>query len=561
MQDGEARVDRGVMGNARSAIASDFEDGIKGRGRLGRLSDLRPFSRTRRVTLHRAAGVEGPAESIGYHRTMLVIRALGAPLMVALAPLYARVDVLALGASAAVLLAILAIQLIWLRGDPTTLRLRHLAILGVAGDSLAAYLVAQAFVANAEWVAYLAYQIVALEAAVFLGLRAAMLSIAVSLVVFAVQMLQRQALGFPVTAGHMLTIAAIFAIQATVVGAFARISRRVRDDLATLLRLSALLAHQESPTRIVQALDSRLREIVGARVRSVALRRPDGGYDILRWRSPDVRTIGPEAVGAVSRLVGRDIEADFHDRRAVTLLIEPGRDGPIVEALGLPTWVRALSMVPIHSDGAHTGILPVLWDHHRVPSDGELDLLHGLADQTGLAFGQAQLRRARELAATDSLTGLANHRAFQDLLAGHLRDVRARGGRLAILFCDLDRFKAVNDRHGHAVGDLLLHRIATAVRTAAREGDIVARYGGDELALILPGTDLGAALEVGRRLREEVRSVENGMGVDMTVGVAVYPDHAERQDALIARADAAMYAGKRLGGGRIVHAAEIGGEA
>jgi diguanylate cyclase (GGDEF)-like protein len=548
------------MDTAGMASPAELEDGTRGRSRLARFLDHRPMAAVHRVTVHGSVSVEGPADSLGYHRAMLAIRTVGGPLMVGLAPLFTSVDVLVLALSVVIVLGVAAIQVAWLRGEPSSERLHRLAIVGVAGDSIAAWLVSQAYIADPEWISFLAYPIVALEAAVFLGMRAALGSMAISLLVLGGQLVWREAHGHDVTFGYALTIGAVFAVQAAFMGVVSTITRRVRDDLTTLLHLSALLAHQESPTRIVQALDARLREILGARVRSVALRRPDGGYDVLRWRSPEARSISPEAVAAVARGVGRDIEADFRERRAVTLTVEPGRDVAIIGALGLPAWVRSITMVPVHSDGTQTGILPVLWDTRRVPSSGELDLLHGLADQTGLAFAQAQLRRARELAATDSLTGLANHRAFQDLLGAHLRDVRARGGQLAILFCDLDRFKAVNDRHGHAVGDLLLHRIAGAIRAAARSNDLVARYGGDELALILPDTGRDAAIEVGRRLREAVRAVENGMGVDMTVGVAVYPDDADTQDDLLARADAAMYAGKRLGGGRVIHATDISSE-
>jgi diguanylate cyclase (GGDEF)-like protein len=552
-------VDRlGLIPN--DATTADSDDALPARGRIARLLDHRPFARTSRVNVHREAGVEGPRETIGYHRVMLAIRLAGAPLLLLVAPMASIVNVPILAIAAGMILSVAAIQVVGLRGNPSVEHLLRLAIVGVVGDSIAAYLVGEAFLANADWVGYLPYQIMALEAAAFLGLRAALLSVIASLIVLTIQLLERQALGFEIAPASAVTIALVFGIQAAFAGVTAAITRHVRSDLSTLLRLSALLAHQESPTRIVQALDARLREILGARVRSVALRRPDGGYDVLRWRSPEIRVISPETVSGVSRAVHRDIEQDFKERRAVTLMVEAGSTDPIVDALGLPEWVRSITMVPIHSDGAQTGILPVLWDSRRVPTDGELDLLHGLADQTGLAFAQAQLRRARELAATDSLTGLANHRAFQDLLASHIRDVRTRGGRLAILFCDLDRFKAVNDRHGHAVGDLLLHRIAETVRATARNGDIVARYGGDELALILPGANREAALEVGRRLRDEVRAVERGMDVDLTVGVALYPDDAETQDDLLARADAAMYAGKRLGGGRVVHGAEIGPE-
>ena len=310
----------------------------------------------------------------------------------------------------------------------------------------------------------------------------------------------------------------------------------------------------------MQALDARLRELLGARVRSVALRRPDGGYDILRWRSSETRSIEPGAVSGVSRFTGRDIEADFQNRRAVTFKITPGRDDGIIVGLGLPAWVRSITMVPIHSDGGLSGFLPVLWESPRVPNTDELELLHGLADQTGLAFSQAHLQRARELAATDTLTGLVNHRSFQDLLRRQIRDAVNHDGHFAVLFCDLDHFQQLNDRLGHSVGDLVLRSVAVMLKAGARNKDVVARYGGDELALILPDLDRSQAAEVAERLRAAVRSAEGGMGVDLTIGIATYPDDARDQAELMARVHAATYAGKRRGRGVIVQAIEVAAE-
>jgi diguanylate cyclase (GGDEF)-like protein len=518
-----------------------------------------PFAGPRRgrLTVHRAAGLEGPASTLGFQRSMLVVRLAGLGMVIGLTPLYRFVDSPLAYGGALVVGLVVAIQVLAFRQDRSAATWRSIALAGLAADSVAGYLVGHASIGAAEWIGFVLYPLLSLEGAIFFGMAGAMSSCAVSLGVYVGQSMHRLQLGHPWSTDQVMTVASLFVVEALFVGLYAGVSRRVRGDLTTLLRLSALLAHQESPTRIVQALDTHLRELLGARVRSVALARPEGGYDILRWRSPERRVIRPEAIAEVSRIAGRDIERDFRERHAITLVIQPGQDGLVAEALGLPSWVRAITMVPIRSDGETTGVLPVLWDTPRTPGAGELDLLHGLADQTGLAFAQAQLRRARELAATDSLTGLANHRAFLDLLGAALAEARQRDDRLAVLFCDLDRFKAVNDRHGHAVGDLLLRRIAEVVRGAARASDIVARYGGDELALILPGAGGAAALEAGRRLRDEVRRVEHGMGIDLTVGVALYPDDGDSQELLLARADAAMYAGKRLGGGRVVLAAEI----
>jgi diguanylate cyclase (GGDEF)-like protein len=551
---------RGRASDAAATTAAD--DALdRSRGRLARWLDAPPWVRQHALSVHHAADGPGATEALGYQRAMFVVRIAGMAFLFGASPLYPVVDLAALAAAGVILGATLVAQAAWLRGDRPPAAWRRFAAAALVADVVVGILVGQTYIANPNWIAFLAYPLLVFEGAVFFGMRGAITVAAVTIVVYEVQTFERAALGHPLSLAHQATVCTLFAIQAAFVGIYAQVSRRVRGDLATLLRLSSLLSHQESPTRIVQALDAHLRELFGARVRSVALRRPDGGYDVLRWRSPETRVIGPDAVATVSRTVGRDLERDFADRRAVTLAIDAEGGEQLTAALGLPDWVRAITLVPIRTDGTQSGILPVLWDTRRVPGLDVLDLLHGLADQTGLAFAQSQLHRARELAATDSLTGLANHRAFQDLLAAHIAEAGRRGDSVSILFCDLDRFKTVNDRHGHAVGDLLLHRIADAIRAAARDGDVVARYGGDELALILPSTDRDGAVEVGRRLRRHVREVDGGMGVDVTVGVAVYPDDATTQPDLLARADAAMYAGKRLGGGRVVDGSDIAADA
>jgi diguanylate cyclase (GGDEF)-like protein len=555
-------MDSLVSGNSATLLDTDetAEDSTSSRGALARLVDWRPGFGIRAVTLHRVAGQAAASETLGYQRVLLVVRSLGVVVLAIVTAVSATGQPLLVAAAAVPLVATIAIQVTWLRRERTVASWRAVAFLGLVSDGLTAVLAGQAFITNPDWVGFISYSLIALEAAIFFGLGAALATTGVLVAAYLGQVAERAAIGIPSSRDSVAAVVLVLFVNAVFVGAYGRVNRRVRGDLATLLGLSALLARQESPTRIVQALDGYLRTLVGARVRSVALSRADGGYDIVRWHTPETRVIPANAVTAIARAAGRDLQREFGERRAVTLAIEPDRDAMLVAAMGLPAWVRSVTLVPIPSDGAHGGILPVLWDTRRLPTDGELDLLHGLADQTGIAFAQAQLRRARELAATDSLTGLANHRAFQDLLGRHITDVRARGGQLAILFCDLDRFKSVNDPHGHAVGDLLLHRIAQAVMSVARSADVVARYGGDEIALVLPGAGREVAIEVAQRLRQEVRAAENGMGVDLTVGVAVYPEDATTQEDLLARADAAMYAGKRRGGARVVHAGELPAE-
>ncbi len=530
------------------------------RSRLRRLLDAGRWRSQGRVATHPATRVGASVAEFDFQRQMLLVRTISFVGVAGLAPLYGHADPIALASGFLLLGALILVQVFWMRGARSPAAWQRFAVSAFAVDSAVGYLVGQSLLGGPDWMGFVVYPILALEGAVFFGMGGALASAAASGFVFIGQVELRSSLGFQTSSQVQVTVFGLLFIYALFVGSFATSGRRVRGDLATLIEFTGVMSRQESPTRIVQALDARLRELLGARVRSVALRRPDGGYDILRWRSSETRSIEPGAVSGISRFTGRDIEADFRDRRAVTFKITPGRDDGIIVGLGLPAWVRSITMMPIHSDGGLSGFLPILWESPRVPSTDELELLHGLADQTGLAFAQAQLQRARELAAVDTLTGLVNHRSFQDLLRRQIRDAEAHSGRFAVMFCDLDRFHELNDRHGHAVGDLVLRRVAGVLKAGARGRDVVARYGGDEIALILPDLDRVQAGEVAERLRKAVRSTEGGMGVDLTIGIAAYPDDAIDQAELMARVHAATYAGKRRGRGVIVQAIEVAAE-
>jgi diguanylate cyclase (GGDEF)-like protein len=181
-----------------------------------------------------------------------------------------------------------------------------------------------------------------------------------------------------------------------------------------------------------------------------------------------------------------------------------------------------------------------------------------------LRVANEQLQNANEelqrRAFLDALTGLPNRALFVDRLSqalarlerGGERALARRPERIAVLFVDLDGFKPVNDSFGHAVGDLVLREAADRLQATAREGDTVARVGGDEFVLLMEDLpDIADAVALARRLAQTVdRAFEVGgrrLEITASIGIAVYPDHG-RKDKLIAHADAAMYAAKRAGG-------------
>ena len=185
-------------------------------------------------------------------------------------------------------------------------------------------------------------------------------------------------------------------------------------------------------------------------------------------------------------------------------------------------------------------------------------LLTGAADEASAALSRAYSHRAAEAqASTDALTGLPNRRYF-DEFCGLLARRRRSGDAVGVLMIDIDRFKVLNDDHGHATGDEVLRAVGGAIVAAVREDDVPARYGGEEFVVLLRNPSPAIALEVGERVRSSVAGLDLGRlgvaGVSVSVGVAV-AGHADQPIAdLIAEADSALYRAKRAGRNRVIAA-------
>lgn len=160
----------------------------------------------------------------------------------------------------------------------------------------------------------------------------------------------------------------------------------------------------------------------------------------------------------------------------------------------------------------------------------------------------------RKLAMTDQLTGLANRRQFQQYLVQSMKLAKREGKSLALMLLDLDRFKAVNDSLGHPAGDAVLKNVSSILTRHSRDSDLVARLGGDEFArlVIYPENKEGAGLSA-QRVVDEVSKPMDAEGheieVGISIGIAFYPEDAETEEALIKKADLALYASKAKGRG------------
>jgi diguanylate cyclase (GGDEF)-like protein len=174
--------------------------------------------------------------------------------------------------------------------------------------------------------------------------------------------------------------------------------------------------------------------------------------------------------------------------------------------------------------------------------------VRGMLEPPAIALDNAlALQKSDALSVTDDLTRLSNSRYMNEVLRRETKRAMRSGRPLSMLFLDLDGFKQVNDSHGHLAGSKALVEAGAVIRGCARETDVVARFGGDEFALILPDTGPEGAKAVASRIREKIRSTtfltSDGLSVRLTasIGVATLPDAAQTAEDLLRVADTAMY--------------------
>ncbi len=183
------------------------------------------------------------------------------------------------------------------------------------------------------------------------------------------------------------------------------------------------------------------------------------------------------------------------------------------------------------------------------------NVTHFLCCQHNVGARYHEEKEIRRLAYYDSLTGLPNRKLFLDLLERAIEHARVEHRLIALMFIDLDRFKPVNDVHGHAVGDQLLIAVAERLRSIVRKTDTVARLGGDEFVIVLPNLDDPAvASELAQKLIGKISQTyllkEKKIEISASIGISLFPKDGESGATLLNCADAAMYSAKAEGQGR-----------
>ena len=255
-------------------------------------------------------------------------------------------------------------------------------------------------------------------------------------------------------------------------------------------------------------------------------------------------TVGPDSV----------LSTAANDRRTLLVSEMDSDVDPWLTAI-MPD-ARNLAVVPLAADAvvgvlvAETGRRPGSRIERRVVATTER-----FAGHTALAMRNANLlERMQQMAVTDGLTQLANRRSFDRSLDRELQRATRTDGRLSVVLLDIDHFKALNDTHGHLVGDNVLREIAAALAECGREYDTIARYGGEEFAAVLPGCSSALAVQVADRLRRAVEEAGTEVPVTASCGVATYPYDGADIESLLGAADRALYSAKHAGRNQVFSA-------
>jgi diguanylate cyclase (GGDEF)-like protein len=262
--------------------------------------------------------------------------------------------------------------------------------------------------------------------------------------------------------------------------------------------------------------------------------RPVSSRALPEALEPAARAVGEVAIKSGEPFLSADLAAD---RRLPT-----GQAHPAVAVIALPLQCRGRVV------GAVVGVDRTASAREPKIAAATMKALGEALEPAAFALDNAlRMQRAEALTVTDDLTQLYNSRYLTQVLKREAKRSSRSGRPLSLLFIDLDGFKGVNDTHGHLAGSAALVEAAAVIRISARETDIVARFGGDEFALILPDTHSEGAAMVGERIKEKIavhpflQKDRLDIKLTVSVGVATLPDVAATAEQLVRAADEAMY--------------------
>jgi two-component system, cell cycle response regulator len=337
---------------------------------------------------------------------------------------------------------------------------------------------------------------------------------------------------------------------------------RAKYEHERFFQAAAMLGRALTPEQVTETAFDAAAAIVDYDCAAVAL------YDRerRRHRVAAVRVRGGDPLVDVDRLAG----LEFADNTGLAAMVVKNRHylpaAGEVRELTAPIYTkqvkldeaRSLVILPLVSADEALGTFMLAARAEKRFGKDVREMLGVIATQVAVSLQNGLLyKRMETMATTDGLTGLTNHRTFQERFGDLLERAGRHGYQAAVMLCDIDHFKKVNDNYGHPVGDEVLRQVARVLQEVARKIDITARYGGEEFVVVLENVGLDQARQVGERIREQVGklAVDTDKGVlkvTMSIGVAAFPADARDRAVLIERADHALYHAKDSGRNRVV---------
>ena len=331
-------------------------------------------------------------------------------------------------------------------------------------------------------------------------------------------------------------------------GSILRRERQARARAAALGRITRIAASRHEPESLLQAVAPELLALSGADRLIIYVRHPrqevlvpmaDAGTapeEEERVRGLNLDLAKAPLLGLTEKPKVLSFHADPH---------------PVPASITPFARVHAALLIPLAVEVKLLGaVVLACLDRSRACDAVQVDFLQDVVQQVALGMENARLFSAlSQMASTDELTRLANRRRFTETLRMEMARMRRSETPLSLIMADADHLKAINDAHGHPAGDAAIRHVADAIRRGGRETDMAARLGGEEFALLLPGTDAVGAVKAAERIRKALASstIPTVGTVTVSMGVATAPEDAGGEEELVRVADARLYAAKALG--------------
>ena len=343
-----------------------------------------------------------------------------------------------------------------------------------------------------------------------------------------------------------------------------RAVERAKYEHERFYQATAMLGRALTPEQVMETAFDACAAIVDYDTAAIAL------YDKVRTRH-HVAAVRVQPGGEGLLDPAQLVELEFKDNAGLASMVVKNRhylpaageprelSAPIyTRRVKLDGDAKSLLVLPLLSADEAIGTLTLIARAEKRFTTDIREMLAVIANQVAISLQNGFLyKRMETMATTDGLTGLTNHRSFQSRFEDLLQRAQRHGHKAALLLCDVDHFKQVNDTYGHPIGDEVLRRVARVLQDVPRKIDIPARYGGEEFAVLLDNVDVFQAKVVAERIRVEISKlvVETDKGplsVTESIGISTFPEDGGDRATLIERADLALYHAKHSGRNRVV---------